>query len=510
MLGDGLPLAPEGPLSGMGRGGFGAEDDALPGGAVVPSNSATVGADFGVEHWRAVLRGALDVYSFLRAHIRRADLGSGIVAALERVSAGATVAAEWSKAWAGWAELVWQVQGLSVLGDDAFMEEASACIVAKLHHFLRLASEHNAPMVFPTDAVRVRDLERRGWTIGIGEVWGRNDCLADSLLQLLVAHGVLSQDIMAPERRLERNAACEASRRRLESSLNAALRPSSVDGRSGVNQFLEHDRHAAATVEFFLEAFAAQIANGLPAGGIQLTVFSRFDSVALPEASVRICAQRTGARPGAALQFAMFNWTGAGCSGYHYDPLFPVPGTGGDVVDLEMGGDSSAEGPSASGASGSGTGVSTAKGGTGTVVGSAGGLGSVRGSGRGRGRGKRSHQAAFAEVGQDVQELVRRSRPGPVTRQRTLEFGRDVGEAPSSGSLVDAVVHGRSGAGAGRATSGGGAGAGNRERHARAGEERAESEVQRGIGDSARAKRMAARSQARAALDERERRGPRH
>ena len=240
-----------------------------------------------------------------------------------------------------------------------------------------------------------------------------------------------------------------------------------------------------------------------------MTVFSRFDSVALPEASVRICAERPGARPGVALQFAMFNWTGAGCSGYHYDPLFPVPGTGGDVVDLEMGGDSSAEGPSASGASGSGSAVSTVQGGTGTVVGSAGGVGSVRSSGRGRGRGKRSHQAAFAEVGEDVQELVRRSRPGPVTRQRTLERGRDVGEAPSSGSLVDAAVHGRSGAGAGRETSGGGAGAGNRERHARAGEERAEAAVQRGIGDSARAERMAARSQARAALDERERRGQR-
>ena len=42
-----------------------------------------------------------------------------------------------------------------------------------------------------TDHEKISELTHSGWELRRGEVWGENDCLADSLLQLLLHHGIV-------------------------------------------------------------------------------------------------------------------------------------------------------------------------------------------------------------------------------------------------------------------------------------------------------------------------------
>ncbi len=92
--------------------------------------------------------------------------------------------------------------------------------------------------------------------------------------------------------------------------------------------FLQHDVHAEPTVRFFMDWFAlrGQKLRVLPVAGILLVVRSRFDSETLPPASVTICLG-DGSGEGGPVLFEMYNVTGGGISGTHYDPLFP-----GDIV----------------------------------------------------------------------------------------------------------------------------------------------------------------------------------
>ena len=141
--------------------------------------------------------------------------------------------------------------------------------------------------------------------------------MADSLLQLLIAHGVLASDITEEER----DTACEANRHELVHSTLPQRRPRDLRGRDDPGAFLEHDRHAEASIEFFLRWFAGRCVQELPDGGIELTVYSRFDSDALPAATTRIC-RRSGAGPAhLPLQLCLYNTTGGGISGFHYDLL---------------------------------------------------------------------------------------------------------------------------------------------------------------------------------------------
>ena len=146
--------------------------------------------------------------------------------------------------------------------------------------------------------------------------------MADSLLQLLIAHGVLPGDIVG----VEREAACEANRHALVHSDLPGRRPRNLRGEEDPGAFLEHDRHAEATVAFFLRWFGGRCLRSLPDEGIELTVYSRVDSAALPAARRRICQSPGAGRGGPALQFHLYNTTGSGISGFHYDPLLREAG----------------------------------------------------------------------------------------------------------------------------------------------------------------------------------------
>ena len=141
--------------------------------------------------------------------------------------------------------------------------------------------------------------------------------MAGSLLQLLIAHGVLASDITQEER----DTACEANRYELVHSALPQRRPRDLRGRDDPRAFLEHDRHAEASVQFFLRWFAGRCARELPDDGIELTVYSRFDSDTLPAATTRICRRSGAGRAERALQLCLYNTTGGGISGFHYDLL---------------------------------------------------------------------------------------------------------------------------------------------------------------------------------------------
>jgi hypothetical protein len=218
---------------------------------------------------------------------------------------------------------------------DAFeREEVLECVQRRLRAHVRL-SVQNAAVVYPSDDETLRDLERLGFRKGDGKVWGDSQCLADSLLQLLQEYGVLSMAISDKERK----DACAENRRRLNVHLDLALRPRARCAFTGVDMgedpwaYLQHDVHAEPTVEFFLEWFgeAGKRTGELPAGGIKLMVFSRFDSALGGRSVLRICERGEPGASNDVLHLDLYNLTGEGISGYHYDPFFRR----GDVVALD-------------------------------------------------------------------------------------------------------------------------------------------------------------------------------
>ena len=142
-----------------------------------------------------------------------------MVAQLAEVCGLETLNAQWSHDWEGWALLAQEVAVLKDLPEDLYIELAMYFIAPRLRHFLRLAEQHGQAPNFLSDKERVAELRALGWNEDWwrrGEVWGRNDCLADSLLQLLIHHGVLG--VVSRE---QRNEACSENRRRLETSADA-------------------------------------------------------------------------------------------------------------------------------------------------------------------------------------------------------------------------------------------------------------------------------------------------
>ena len=142
-------------------------------------------------------------------------------------------------------------------------------------------------------------LRLAGFEYRIGKIWGENDCLADSLLQLLIFHGLVPEGS-------DRKRACLDNRVRLESSPD--LVPRNIRGRLDFGGFLQHHRHAEATLDFFFERFASCM-DLLPAAGVRLLVHTRSDDEEHPVDQLVVCEGR-GRGPGPCLDFHLFNVTG--------------------------------------------------------------------------------------------------------------------------------------------------------------------------------------------------------
>ena len=150
-----------------------------------------------------------------------------------------------------------------------------------------------------------------------GNVHRRNDCLADSLLQLLSDAGVLQKKYAVKER----DDACRLNRDHLRR--NVALPP---QHRPQGTEFLQENVHSEPTILFFLKHFKSDIRKPLPPAGVRLIVHSvwsgRSSGVAVPPAESRICQSNDG--DGAPLEMNLYNTTDGGISGLHFDPLFSV------------------------------------------------------------------------------------------------------------------------------------------------------------------------------------------
>ena len=86
--------------------------------------------------------------------------------------------------------------------------EVSTPFLFAVHDFVRRHVRHahsHSAVKHITDEQKVAALRRQGLSVGVGKVWGANNCLADSLLQLMQEHKVVAS---CPEH--QRAAACVA------------------------------------------------------------------------------------------------------------------------------------------------------------------------------------------------------------------------------------------------------------------------------------------------------------
>jgi len=256
--------------------------------------------------------------------------------------AGKILSEGWSRDLELWGDLEKNLHRLGVSNvytEACDSDDVMECIRACLRAHVRLAANCTQAVVADSDMETIARLSTLGYEYGRGCVWtdrqrrddellrfSTNQCLADSLLQLLQRQGILSNDISVAER-IE---ACAENRRRLASHADPVLRPRVRDAATGADRgedpyaYLQHDVHAEPTVLFFLEWFGAKgkVLRELPSGGIRVTVFSRFDSVIGGRPVVQICERDASQAPHDMLRMNLYNLTGDGASGYHYDPLF--------------------------------------------------------------------------------------------------------------------------------------------------------------------------------------------
>jgi hypothetical protein len=221
------------------------------------------------------------------------------------------------------------VQGLDEDEDAALAMLVDLKLLAELIFAVRFRvreSQRGDVHVVTNDAQALERLRTRGYVRKDGRLWGRNNCLADSLLQLLVRHRVIYGD--RPDHGLtdgKRKSVCNANRDRLCQS--RALHPRRESGERYIDAYLQHHVHAGPTIKYFLEYEHCQlrIRDGIPEAGVQLCVHTRFDGDLGGDESAdshTVLAGSSAGRAGGPLVMHLFCHTGEGFGGYHYDPLF--------------------------------------------------------------------------------------------------------------------------------------------------------------------------------------------
>jgi len=265
-----------------------------------------------------------------------AEIVEGLLSAFELqygARAREILSESWSRDLELWEEFVVDLRGLGVLqvhSDACERDDVMECMRSCLRAHVRFAAICTKTVVAPSDTETQTELRLLGYEIGHGKIWGDSQCLADSLLQLLQREGVLAGDISDPERK----EACAENRRRLIAHEDPAVRPRNRCAATGTDRgedpraYLQHDVHAEPTIWFFLEWFAlkGKVLCDLPRGGICLTVFSRFDSAIGGRAVVQVCGRERPQGRDGVLRLNLYNLTGSGNSGFHYDPLFVSAG----------------------------------------------------------------------------------------------------------------------------------------------------------------------------------------
>ena len=135
-------------------------------------------------------------------------------------------------------------------------------------------------------------------------------------------------DVIACGHKNDRKAACAALREELtnlpeESPLRPRQRdpvnsrPLALDD----SAFLQSNVHGEYILKFFLRYFSARgmLLRHMPSAGVHISVCARFDADVLPVESTDVCQAEVADVDEEPLDFKLFNRTGEGVSGYHYD-----------------------------------------------------------------------------------------------------------------------------------------------------------------------------------------------
>ena len=245
---------------------------------------------------------------------------------------------EWSWNWVGWDSRHPDGSPNRDDGDGLYqvVEKYRQCeegdlgepVLLALHDVVRrhiqLAHLHSA-VEHISDEQKEAALLRQGLKVGKGKVWGRNNCLPDSLLQLMQESGIIAR---CAER--DRKEPCVAVRAALTSlPEDSPLRPRRLDAESGRvlglddGAFLQTHVHGEFILKFFLQYFEQRdmVLRQLPSTGVRINVLSRCDSDAIPVEFTDVCQAEIPNVDEERLDFKLFNRTGEGVSGYHYEPI---------------------------------------------------------------------------------------------------------------------------------------------------------------------------------------------
>ena len=87
--------------------------------------------------------------------------------------------------------------------------------------------------------------------------------------------------------------------------------------------YLQSDVHGEFILKFFMRYFEAQdqVLAQLPSTGVRIEIVSRLDSEELPHEYTDVCRDGVPNLDEEQLTFMLYNRTGDGFSGYHYDPV---------------------------------------------------------------------------------------------------------------------------------------------------------------------------------------------
>lgn len=276
------------------------------------------------------------------------DLREGLLLALQSVygaSCQSVLAMEWSCLWIGWdsrkldgssgdphdGDGLRQLLGAFDLADESIRhsDAVSEAIYDVLLRHVRLAHQQRA-VDHPSDEQRKADLSRQGLTVGQGQIWATNNCLSDSLLQLLREAGFVDLSVDAHQRR----EACWALREELKSlPEGSSERPRKRDPMRSFDMgydpdaFLQPDVHGGYALCFFERYFREKglLCRGLPSVGVRISVHSRFDSDAVTPAFTEVCRSPGLPETDKPLEFWLYNTTGDGIAGTHFDPILKTP-----------------------------------------------------------------------------------------------------------------------------------------------------------------------------------------
>jgi hypothetical protein len=241
-------------------------------------------------------------------------LQDGVQACLEELFGGQNAKKIMSTSWAGWETLAGEVMSHQIFEPHDRMQADFLALQKAMLAFLPIAGDNYKDITAGKEAEHLKRLQRdKKMKKGKGEVWGRNDCLAESLLQMLLHHGFL-QDVD----RDDRNDACHSCRLFLRDNENIPLQH-----RPQEHEFLQEYIHSEEIVRFFLNFFPDKKQKDIPPAGIDLVVHSVWNSqeAVVPPSSTRLL-KTTDDETAMPVVFNLYNTTHGGISGMHFDPLW--------------------------------------------------------------------------------------------------------------------------------------------------------------------------------------------